>query len=503
MAFESSDSLRANEQRLSQTSLWALLTIIAVVFRQPAVSYAQDAEEKSQEERIQQLEAQVAELQAQQKETELKPGSDDEADQQVDEKVVEQARGMTPEQRESWRRGIAAGQPANYNAAWQVGKPQRYVVDKGWWGLKNTPSELRLSGWVQFALFHDFQGNALATTQEFSAGAVIVPTLKRRPSTGVDVGSSRIFFEFRHIFKGQQKRKNYAGVTHVLFEMDLGGDTLIDGLGPRVRQFFVQHGHLTFGQAESTFANGGTWPAYFDRGAPGAYIEVRRALLRYAAALSRGEKDKTHVLTAAIEQPRTDFTNATSSFNAPDMVLRYDYSPKWGNLMAAAIVRYFVAESTLSAARATKWAAAGTLSGWATIPTKNKDHLKWNFVIGPGASGLMWDTETAGGLDGTYVDATNTLLTTNAWGIWAGWERPWAAKWSSVFMLSYVDVLNVTGQAPDTFSNSVTATATLDYEPWNSLFIAVEYFYGRRVNFDAQSGQDHRLNLAFRYMMNR
>jgi hypothetical protein len=61
----------------------------------------------------------------------------------------------------------------------------------------------------------------------------------------------------------------------------------------------------------------------------------------------------------------------------------------------------------------------------------------------------------------------------------------------------------VAGQAPDTFSNSVTATVTLDYEPVSHLFIAVEYFYGRRVNFDAQFGQDHRLNLVFRYMMNR
>jgi hypothetical protein len=208
-------------------------------------------------------------------------------------------------------------------------------------------------------------------------------------------------------------------------------------------------------------------------------------------------------LTSGIEQPRADFTNATSAFNAPDMVLRYDYSPKWGNLMAAAIVRYFVAESTVTAARATKWVAGGALSGWATIPTKNKARLKWNFVIGPGASGLMWDTQTAGGLDGTYVDATNTLLTTNAWGIWAGWEHPWAEKWNSLFMLSYVDVLNVAGQAPDTFSNAVTATVTLDYEPWNHMFVAVEYFYGRRVNFDAQSGQDHRLNLVFRYMINR
>jgi len=488
---------------------WAWLVAIAWALSAPTPSLAQDSEEKSQEERIQELEAQNQELETRLSELEAKQGKAepeatgaDAEDQKAAQEAAERARGMTPEERKRWHDGLAASQPANYNAAWHIGTPKRYVDDKGWWGLKGTPTELRLSGWVQFALFHDFQGNALATEQAFSSGAIFVPTLKR-PSTGVDVGSSRIFFEFRHLFDWKQKRKNFPGVAQVLFEMDLGGDLLVDGIGPRVRQFFAQIGHLTFGQADSTFTNGGTWPAYFDNGAPGAYPEVRTPVLRYAAALSKRQSKHGHVLTAGIELQRTSFTNATSAFNAPDMVLRYDYSPDWGNLMAAVIVRYFIAESTLIDARATKWVAGGTLSGWATIPTKNVDRLKWNFLIGPGVSGLMYDTAVAGGLDGTYVDATNTLLTTNAWGIWAGWERPWADKWNSLFMLSYVDVLNVAGQAPETFSGSVTATATLDYEPVNHLFIAVEYFYGRRVNFDAQFGQDHRLNLVFRYMMNR
>lgn len=492
-------------------NLWAWLFAIVSALSAPALAFAQDSEDKSQEERIKQLEAQnqdlekrLSELEAEHDEEEPKAAlpPDEEEDKEAAERAAESARGMTDAQRQQWHEGIAAAQPANYNAAWHIGTPKKDVVDKGWWGLKKTTSELRLSGWVQFALFHDFQGNALATEQEFSAAAVIVPTLKR-PSTGVDVRSSRIFLEYRHLFNWHEKRKNFPGVAHMLFEMDLGGEVLGDGYGPRVRQFFLQIGHLTFGQADSTFSNGGTWPAYFDRSAPGAYPDVRRPVLRYAAALSKRQRKHAHVLTAGIELPRTEFTNAESAFNAPDMLVRYDYSPKWGNLMAAVIVRYFVAESTVTEARATKWVAGGTLSGWAKIPTKNGDRLKWNFLIGPGVSGLMFDTTIAGGLDGTYVDATNTLLTTNAWGIWAGWERPWADEWSSLFMLSHVDVLNVAGQAPDTFSGSVTATVTLDYEPVNHLFIAVEYFYGRRVNFDAQLGQGHRLNLVLRYMMNR
>jgi len=490
-----------------QEKPWAVLIAIAWALLGSTPSLAQDSKEKSQAERIRELESQNQELENRLSDLEAKVSGpeatgEDADDQKVADEATEKVRGMTPEQRKKWHAGVAAAQPANYNAAWQVGTPKKFVVDKGWWGLKATPSEFRISGWVQFALFHDFQGNALATEQDFSAGAIFVPTLKR-PSTGVDVGSSRIFLEFRHLFDWKQKRKNFPGITHVLFEMDLGGDVFVDGFGPRVRQFFLQLGHLTFGQADSAFNNGGTWPAYFDRGAPGAYPDLRRPVLRYAAALSKRQRKHAHVLTAGVELPRADFTNATSAYNAPDMVARYDYSPTWGNLMAAVIVRYFIAESTVTAARATQWAAGGMLSGWATIPTKNEDRLKWNFLIGPGVSGVMKDTAVAGGLDGTYVDATNTLLTTNAWGIWAAWERPWAEKWNSLFMLSFVDVLNVAGQAPDTFSNSVTATVTLDYEPVNHLFIAVEYFYGRRVNFDAQFGQDHRLNLVFRYMMNR
>jgi hypothetical protein len=193
-----------------------LLAALALALSAPTPSSAQDAEKKSQEQRIQELEAQVAELQAEHDKAKPEATGRDAEDQKAAQEAAERVRGMSPEERKRWHQGLAASQPANYNAAWHIGTPKRYVDDKGWWGLKGTPSELRLSGWVQFALFHDFQGNALATTQEFSSGAVIVPTLKR-PSTGVDVGSSRIFLEFRHLFDWKQKRKNFPGVAHVLF----------------------------------------------------------------------------------------------------------------------------------------------------------------------------------------------------------------------------------------------------------------------------------------------
>ncbi len=70
-------------------------------------------------------------------------------------------------------------------------------------------------------------------------------------------------------------------------------------------------------------------------------------------------------------------------------------------------------------------------------------------------------------------------------------------------MLSYVDVANIAAMAPATINNAITATGTVMYEPWANLFVAVEYFWGRQVQFSGQNGQDHRLNLVFRYMFNR
>jgi hypothetical protein len=492
----------------------AWTSLIAFALLRPAVSLAQDADEKSQEERIEALEKEIARMNAEQK-MEAKELGDDAAFTEAAAEQNKEVKGMTPEQLDKFNKGIAAGRVVNYDASWSIGIPERDVVDQGWWGIKGRPSEFRISGWGQFALFGDFQSNALSGVQEFSAGAVTVPTTIRR-TIGIDAASSRLFFEFRHVFKGEQKRKNYPGVTHILVEMDLGGGRSATDFIPRVRQFWVQHGNLTLGHGFSTFANAGSWPMYFDRGAPGALPLLRRPFLRYAAPLGKGMKDATHVLTPSIEEPNQSIatsdpgiTPATTRNKAPDMVLRYDYNPKWGNLMGAVMFRYLLAESTVTPGQeADAWVFAGTLSGYATIPTKNKDRLKFNFLMGNAVPGLTWDTGIASAvsgipLDATYVDATNSLETTYLWGIWAGWERPWAPKWNSLFMLSYVDVANIAVMDPATINNGITVTGTIMYEPWKNLYVATEYFWGRQKLFNGQSGQDHRLNLVFRYMFNR
>ena len=48
-----------------------------------------------------------------------------------------------------------------------------------------------------------------------------------------------------------------------------------------------------------------------------------------------------------------------------------------------------------------------------------------------------------------------------------------------------------------------TGTATFMWTPWKDMYAGFEYFYGRRENFNEQTGFDNRVNLVLRYMFNR
>ena len=180
----------------------AWTSLIAFALLRPAASLAQDSDAKSQEERIEALEKEIARMNAEQKQEkqeeqeEAKDAEDDSAFTKAADEQAKEVKGMTPEQLDKFNAGIAAGRVVNYDASWNIGKPDREVVDKGWWGIKGRPSEFRISGWGQLAIFGDFQSNAFSSVQEFSAGAVGVPTTKE-PTIGIDAASSRLFFEFR------------------------------------------------------------------------------------------------------------------------------------------------------------------------------------------------------------------------------------------------------------------------------------------------------------------
>lgn len=403
-------------------------------------------------------------------------------------------KGLTNEQLDTLKHKSGAAVVTNYDASNHMGAVRTDIVDRGWIGIKGAPSEIKLWGWVQTAVFGDFQGYELPTAQEFSAGLIPVPTV-HQGSSGFDAYSSRIFFQTRHLVKGKT-------AIETVFIMDAGGGQAAGWAVPRIRQFYVSINNLTFGAANGTFANFNTWPGYFDRGAPGAFPLARKPVVRYAIPLDKKKTDHS-VITVGIEWADTSWEDATLLTKMPDAVVRYDYSPKWGNIMLGVIARDFNAvssdDSLPGGDEKLVWGAQ--FSGLWTFG-KKKDHIRWVALAGPATSGYMWDTGFEPGNNGVYDTTDQTLYTMNAWGAYVSYEHMWSKKLYSMFMLSYADIENIEQQPTNAFNNSTTGTVTLRWEVWKDMFLAGEYFYGKRVNFDNQSGYNNRLNIVFRYMFN-
>ena len=85
----------------------------------------------------------------------------------------------------------------------------------------------------------------------------------------------------------------------------------------------------------------------------------------------------------------------------------------------------------------------------------------------------------------------------------AHYEAMWSKRLFSVFMPSYVDVDNIALQPGAVLNTSLTTTATLMWSPQENTYMGLEYFYGKRENFNGDSGYDNRLNIIFRHMFNR
>ncbi len=492
------------------------VTFVCLLFCAQPVA-AQQASELTSAQKIEQLEKVLQEIKAS-----MADGASEEARlEQLEQEIAalkkevadetaatDKPKGLSVEQQETVHEKTAAASHVGYSAEWQVGQPKKFVPDKGWIGIPGN-NEIKIWGWAQAALFRDFQENLLNNVQEFSAGLVPTPT-GDKPTTGLDIASSRIFFQSRHLLKGDNAVK-------VLWIMDGGGSNPIGGYSPRVRQFNVTINNLTFGKAGGTFANMSAWPAYFDRGAPGGFPLARQGVIRYGIPLNKKDKKKS-IFTVGVERKEPSILDleaaaadpqnfkADTTFNFPDFVARYDWNPKWGNLMWAAIARDFYVDSQSSNQSVEKWGYGLTMSGYATFNKgkgKPKDHLKFSFQGGNGIGAYTWDSGF-GPNDGVYVDSTQTLELLDSYGGFMAYEAHWSKKLFSVFMVSYVKVDNIDLQPVEVFSNTTTYIGTLMWSPWeNTMFMGFEYFYGVRENKAGQTGRDNRLNLVFRYIFNR
>ena len=413
----------------------------------------------------------------------------------LDEPEHRKIKKLPPAEVADLKKKLAVNTVLLHTAENHLGQSHAQLPDKGWIPVTGIPGEVRLSGFIQAALVHDFRDSGIGQ-QEFIPAEIPVKTVKES-QTAIDPRSSRFFLEGRtHLPKG------HFASTFFSLDMRGGGADTGDTVTPRLRQAYVTVDNFTFGQATTTFALASSWPAYLDAGQPPAFPLLRVGLFRYSFPLDAGDPKKS-IFTVALENEDTDVLNAKNRNKWPQIVLRYDLTRDWGTLMWSGIARDLVAEGTNGGGKDEAWVFGGSMNGIINIPRegKMKDALKFGILWGNGLGNVISDLNIDGNNDGVYKASTGKIKTTTQGGGWVAYEHGWTQTWRSTFLGSFVHQDNLASQGPDKYKKSYYGMVNLMWIPIPRLSLSWENFYGRRVNANGNHGESWRTVFAARYFL--
>jgi hypothetical protein len=266
----------------------------------------------------------------------------------------------------------------------------------------------------------------------------------------------------------------------------------------RLRHAYGEWGSLLAGQTNSVFMDGDIFPNMIEYWGPAGMVLYRQPQLRFSPV--RGAS----TLALALERPGTviDAGALPGTFEShsplPDFTAHYRFGLSAGHVQLAAIARDLGYRST-GAPEERK----GNVLGWglhassvATLPLGGTSSatLRLSAVYGHGIANYMND----GGTDiaptsGGGFEAQPLLGTVGFVDLAFGPTLGASAGYS------FTQVRNSSGQAPSAFHRGDYASATLTCYPRASVLTGVSYTWGRRTNFDGDTGIDQRAQLTIKY----
>jgi hypothetical protein len=291
------------------------------------------------------------------------------------------------------------------------------------------------------------------------------------------------------------------------FEFDLYGTGVDAGQTTmRVRHVYGSWGNWLAGQTNTLFMDIDIFPNVIDYWGPNGMAFVRTPQIRWTPVHSG---DNT--LAVAIEKPGNDIDPgqfrevdpALANFQAnnelPDITAQYRLNQSWGHLQIAGIVRKLGVENIANPANIVK----RDDTGWgvdvtASIKVGSRDKVLLGFVTGAGIATYMND----GGVDmapTTPVPATADAKAVDLNGVSAYFDHYWNSKWSSSIGYSYDEVDNLAGQAGNAFKKGEYFSANILNTPAENILIGAEILWGKREDFNGNSGDDSRIQFSIKY----
>ena len=267
-----------------------------------------------------------------------------------------------------------------------------------------------------------------------------------------------------------------VGYVRAYLEADFAGS----GNTLRLRHAYGQWRRLLFGQTWSTFADPEAEPDGIDFEGLNAIVRFRQPQVRWTWATTE------HVRVAlALENPDVEITGLTAANQRPDVVARIRWqAADQQHLQAAVLLRQlrgFPSSTAANIVGADGWGV--TASGrWPSPLRRKQDRILFQVNHGAGIGHYVTDLTAAGGQDGVYDSATNSVQPLRALSGFAGYEHWWTDRFHSTVSAGGVVVRNVGIQPGDAYHLTRRYSTNFMWSPIPRLDLVTEFLTGIRIN---------------------
>lgn len=355
--------------------------------------------------------------------------------------------------------------------------------------LPGTNVSIQIGGFVQLDAITDT--NNIGSKDSFVVSSI--------PTSGESAGGTNFSVRQTRLFVKTEAPTSWGPlVTYV--EGDFFGP---DGTDLRLRHAYGQIGErhqLLAGQTWTTFMDASVYPAIFDYQGPNGMVLVRQPMVRYTE-----EVRDDLLFQVALEDPNPDLShdaaiNGSSTSLFPDLTGNVRWSPEWGHLQLAGILRQLTFDPP-EGSRSTEvgWGLnfAGAVNVGEPIVKGKQDNVVFQLAGGKGIANYFNDTNGLG-FDG-FVNGRGNLEALGVYGGFVAYQHYWSAKWASTFGYSYLQVDNSADQGGGAFRLGHYAVANIMFYPTERVWMGIEALYGIRQDKDGNTGDDGRVSFSVQY----
>jgi hypothetical protein len=362
--------------------------------------------------------------------------------------------------------------------------------------IPGSDAALRIGGRVRMTYVNSF--DAIGSDDRFVTSSIPIEGSEAAGKTSrveFSAAPSRLNFDLR--------TPTGVGYMRAFIEGDFAGGLDVF----RLRHAFGQWDRWLLGQAWSTFSDPEAEPDGIDFEGLNAISMARQPQIRWTRPLA----DRL-AFAVALEEANPEITGAEGVNQVPDLVLRVRWDPETApfrlgflregsHIQAAVLVRQLRGETENSSGEPQQTLSttgyginlSGVLPAWFW---SEKDKVRWAWNAGKGIGRYISDLNAVGGQDAVFEAELSELEALPVAATYAAYEHWWGPQVRSTLTAGIVWVDNLESQTPDSLKRTERFSLNLAWSPIPRLDIIAEYLWGRRINFDEQSGHAGQLQVG-------